>query len=399
MTKTLNNIAIIVAAGQGTRLSADLPKQYLKINGQTLLEISINKFLAHPEIDAVIVVISPEQQDLYDQHIKPHAKLLPPTSGGKERQDSVCLGLESIKQYKPQKVLIHDAARIFLEPEYISKLLRTLDTKIAAALVTPLADTIRYITKDANKIVSRENIYATQTPQAFRYPIIKELHDKNQIRITDDIALLELANITDIEFIEGLMSNFKITTKEDYELAKKITSLRGAKRRGNLIKVGSGFDAHRFQTTTKADNTIMLCGITVPCQYEIIAHSDGDVALHALTDALLGTIGAGDIGQHFPPSDNKWKNAASDQFVKFVCGLLKEKNAVINNVDITIIAETPRIGKYREQMRETLAAILEIDQENINIKATTTEGMGFTGREEGIACNAVVTVSTLPHKA
>ncbi|MBP9791813.1 MAG: 2-C-methyl-D-erythritol 2,4-cyclodiphosphate synthase [Rickettsiales bacterium] len=195
------------------------------------------------------------------------------------------------------------------------------------------------------------------------------------------------------------MSNFKITTKEDYELAKKITSLRGAKRRGNLIKVGSGFDAHRFQTTTKADNTIMLCGIAVPCQYEIIAHSDGDVALHALTDALLGTIGAGDIGQHFPPSDNKWKNAASDQFVKFVCGLLKEKNAVINNVDITIIAETPRIGKYREQMRETLAAILEIDQENINIKATTTEGMGFTGREEGIACNAVVTVSTLPHKA
>jgi 2-C-methyl-D-erythritol 4-phosphate cytidylyltransferase/2-C-methyl-D-erythritol 2,4-cyclodiphosphate synthase len=387
MTKTLNNIAIIVAAGQGTRLSAELPKQYLKINGQSLLEISINKFLAHPEIDAVAVVISPEQQHFYDQHIKPHARLLPPTSGGKERQDSVSLGLEYIKQYKPQKVLIHDAARIFLEPEYISKLLRALDRKIAAALVTPIADTIRYITGDTNRIVSRENIYATQTPQAFRYQIIKDLHDNNQTKITDDIALLELANIADIEFIEGSISNFKITTKEDYQLATKIMT------QNKMTKVGSGFDAHRFQTTTKEDNTIMLCGVAVPCKYEIIAHSDGDVALHALTDALLGTIGAGDIGQHFPPSDNKWKNAASYQFVKFAWGLLKEKNATINNVDITIIAETPRIGKYREQMREALAKILEIDQDNINIKATTTEGMGFTGREEGIACDAIVTIA------
>lgn len=388
MTIIFKNIALIVAAGQGTRLSQDIPKQYLKINGQTLLEISINKFLNHPDIDAVIVVISKDQQALYDKNIKPHSKLLQPVYGGKERQDSVRLGLEYINQYSPTNVLIHDAARIFLSIGDITKLLNALDEKTAACLVSPTPDTMRYIISNTSKIVSRENMYATQTPQAFRYKIIKDLHSNaKEIKLTDDIALLEISNITDIKFVPAPISNFKITTEQDYELAKQIMT------QNKITKVGMGFDAHRFKETTMLNNSIMLCGTAVPCKYEIIAHSDGDVALHALTDALLGAIGAGDIGQHFPPSDNKWKDASSDKFVKFACELLQERNAFINNVDITIISETPRIGNYRELMRINLATMLNIDQKNVNIKATTTEGMGFTGRQEGIACNAIVSIT------
>ena len=385
MTRNFQNIALIVAAGKGERISTEIPKQYLTINGKTLLEITINKFLSHPYIDAVAVVISKNQEDLYKKNPH-HDKLLNPIYGGNRRQDSVRLGLDAIEKYNPQKVLIHDAARIFITEENISQLIKALDTNLAACLVSPATDTMRDI-KAKSQIVPRETLYHTQTPQAFHYEFIKNLHHQFKVEdVTDDISLMEHAKNYDIEYIQCSKSNFKITTQEDYDLAKKIMTKQ------HTTRIGMGFDAHKFQKTDK-DNSIMLCGLAVPSKYEIIAHSDGDVALHALTDALLGTIGEGDIGVHFPPTDAKWKNAASDQFVQHAYQLIKNKNGYINNIDLTIISQTPKILPYREKMRQKIATLLEINISQVSIKATTTEGMGFTGRREGIACQAIVAIT------
>lgn len=387
MSKNFKNIALIVAAGSGTRLSQDLPKQYLKINNKTLLEITINKFLAHQDIDAVAVVISENQVDFFQQYISTHSQLLKPAYGGKRRQDSVRLGLDYIEQFKPEKVLIHDAARIFVQQDDISRTLKALLDKQAACLVTKTTDTMRNIDNNKSHIVPRKTLYKAQTPQAFNYELIKNLHRQFEDKdVTDDIALMEKSNNYDIEYIDSSPLNFKVTTEEDYKLAKKIMATE------EKVKTAMGFDAHKFKESANSDNHIMLCGVAIPCKYEIVAHSDGDVALHALTDAMLGTISEGDIGSHFPPSDQKWKGAASDQFVKHARDLLKQKNGRINNIDLTIICETPKVGKFRDQMRMQIANILEIPIEDVSIKATTTEGMGFTGRREGIACNALVSV-------
>jgi 2-C-methyl-D-erythritol 4-phosphate cytidylyltransferase / 2-C-methyl-D-erythritol 2,4-cyclodiphosphate synthase len=387
--KVYKTIALIVAAGEGRRLSSDIPKQYIKVSDKSLLTRTINQFAEHPLIDAVIVGIHPDYVQQYNDSVQGIEGVLPYVIGGKRRQDTVYNVLKSLLPYNPNNVLIHDAARAFIKADTITNIVKALGGDCDAVLAaTKVADTLKYAkNKMIEKNMPRDDLFLAQTPQGFDYQLIYDLYQKhNHIDFTDDVSLVEHDG-GQVKIIESPLSNFKITTSEDLIFAERILK--------NNIKtrVGSGFDAHKFIAPKKgAKTTITLCGVKIPCPYEVIAHSDGDVALHALTDALLGAIGSGDIGMHFPPSDSKWKDASSDQFIKFAKDLIAKKGGVINNVDITIISQVPKISPYREKFTQQLSKILDIPKDAINIKATTTEGMGFTGREEGIACQVVVSV-------
>ncbi len=388
-------IAVIVAAGEGTRLAQKTPKQYNKIAGKTILRRSIEKFLYHPAIDAVIVGINRNHIQLYKNTIA-NLKVLPYVVGGNTRQETVFNVLQELAyKYSPVKLLIHDAARIFVDNNVIKELVDCLDEHEAAIAALPVTDTVKRADDSMviKKTISRDNLFLAQTPQAFKFNFIYELHKLySNINFTDDSALVEHHG-KKVGIVSSSLANFKITTKEDLDFARQILE---EKVSNSIVKIGSGFDVHKFKKMpddSKPSTSIMLCGIQIPCEFAIIAHSDGDVALHALTDALLGAVGAGDIGMHFPPTDPKWCGASSDQFVEFAKKIIDEKGGVINNVDITIISQTPKILPYREQCTSRIAEILSLDPADVNIKATTTEHMGFTGRKEGIACHAVVSVT------
>ncbi len=374
-------IALIVAGGKGTRFGASQPKQYSLLHGTAILRHTVLAFLHSPAIDHVQVVIHPEDEALY-HHAMIGLSLLPPVSGGKTRQDSVRLGLEAIKTLTPAKVLIHDAARPFVAPALIHRVVTALDTAPAIIPVLPIYETVKQMNSEGTIIsatLNREQLRTAQTPQGFHYSTILSLHKHYQGEsYTDDAALCEQAGIV-VQAIEGDIQNRKITTQGDIIMQYE-------------TRVGTGFDAHRFKEPTNANPHVMLCGIAIPYTMTLEAHSDGDVALHALVDALLGTVGAGDIGQHFPPSDPQWKDADSRQFVAYACQLITQAGGRIVNVDITLIGEAPRIGPYRDAMREKVASILAIAANRVNIKATTTEKMGFTGRKEGIAAQAIASI-------
>ncbi|MDF2368730.1 bifunctional 2-C-methyl-D-erythritol 4-phosphate cytidylyltransferase/2-C-methyl-D-erythritol 2,4-cyclodiphosphate synthase [Sneathiella sp.] len=379
----MTSIALIVAAGKGLRTGLNTPKQYTEIAGKTILRRAIDAFLAHPEIETVCVVIGKDDVPHYNEVVT-GLDLLPPVFGGATRQESVRNGLESLTDLAPDFVLIHDAARPFISRELISRCLSKLTQAEAVLPSLSMTDSLKSFEGELiTGALNREEIVAAQTPQAFAYASILAAHRTfSGESLTDDTALAERAGI-EVAMVEGDPANFKITTPEDIEKARSviIKSLTD-------IRTGFGFDVHAFE----AGNSVWLGGVNIPHDKRLKGHSDADVALHALTDALLGAISAGDIGTHFPPSEAQWKGAASDRFLRHAANLIGGKGGVINHVDLTIICEAPRIGPHRTAMRARIAEILDISEDRVNLKGTTTEKLGFTGRGEGIAAQAIATV-------
>ena len=375
--------ALILAAGRGTRLGGDIPKQYLDLAGQPVLRHSIIAFARHKAVDFVRVVIHEDDRRAYERAAA-GLGLLAPVQGGSDRQESVRLGLESLAELAPERVLIHDGARPLVDAATISRSLDALAAVPGAIAAVPLADTLK---RDAAGLaqggIDRTGLWRAQTPQAFDFAKILAAHRAAAgAGLTDDAAVAERAGLA-VRLVPGSEDNIKVTTRDDLLRAERLL----AGMFGDM-RVGSGFDVHAFGPV----RPLMLCGIEVPHERGLEGHSDADVGLHALTDALLGALGAGDIGQHFPPSDPKWRGAASDRFLRHAADLVGAAGGLIAHLDVTLICERPKIGPHRERMRVRIGEILDLALDRISVKATTTEGLGFTGRGEGIAAQATATV-------
>lgn len=389
MTK---NVVVIVAAGRGERLgTVGGPKQYRLLAGMSILQHTISQFSQHEDIHAIQVVIHKDDTKLYENAVHAHDKVLKPVTGGASRQESCKAGVDAVHKHGFEKVLIHDAARPFVSQSTIGNVLNGIDDGLGTLPATAIADTVKKA--DDNKLVldtiSRNNLYLAQTPQGFKLSDIHAAHAKAAIHnpdgFTDDAAVAEDAGMS-VKLVEGNADNFKITTKDDLLQAEEKLSMN------SLIpdvRTGSGYDVH----TLGPGDKVILCGLEIPHNQSLQGHSDADVGLHALTDALLGTIGAGDIGSHFPPSDPQWKGASSDRFIEHAVKLVREAGGAITNMDVTIICEAPKIGPYREAMREQVSQICNVELSRVSVKATTNEKIGFIGREEGIAAIATVSVS------
>lgn len=377
-------IALIVGAGRSDRLGGDIPKQYLTLAGLPLINITVAAFISHPAITSVRAVIRPDHRALYEEAIAQQSspKLLVPVDGGATRQQSVSLGLESLVDMAPDLVLIHDAARPFVSFQIINRVIEALGRSKGAIAAIPVNDTLKKSNGDfVATTVDREALWQAQTPQGFHFDDIFEAHKSCEFsKLTDDAAVAEKAKMA-VELVMGSHDNVKITTMDDFIKAERTFG-------GWEYRTGAGFDVHRFCK----GNEVILCGVKLPYTHSLKGHSDADVALHALSDALFGAVAAGDIGDYFPPSDPKWKNVSSDIFLDKACDTIRKQGAHIVNVDITIICEEPKIGPHRQAMRSSVATILKITEDRVSIKATTTEQLGFTGRKEGIAVNAVATV-------
>jgi 2-C-methyl-D-erythritol 4-phosphate cytidylyltransferase / 2-C-methyl-D-erythritol 2,4-cyclodiphosphate synthase len=380
--------AVIVAAGRGERAGASIPKQYIPIAGEPMIRTALRAFLAHPGIDFVQPVINPNDRDSYAQAIAGFKGLLPPVAGGATRQASVRAGLEALAPHGPGLVLIHDAARPFVSVELIERAIGAGRASGAGVPGIVLADTVKTI--DDNAIVTetldRSRLRIVQTPQAFSFGMILEAHRRaaaaQQDSFTDDAALAEWAGQR-VSVFEGDAENLKVTTNNDFARAEMT-------RRAMLsdVRTGNGFDVHAF---TEGDH-VMLAGIRIPHSRAVTGHSDADVALHALVDAILGALAEGDIGAHFPPSDPQWKGAASDRFLAFACERVRTRGGMIAHLDVTIVCEAPRIAPHRDAMRARVAGIADVPIERVAIKATTSEKLGFAGRGEGIFAMATATI-------
>lgn len=372
--------ALIMAAGRGQRLGADAPKQYLLLGERTVLSRSLALFAGHPQVDRVHAVIHADDHARYTAATASLA-LAPPIHGGTTRQESVRCGLEHLALDPPDLVLIHDAARPLTPSAMVGRVIDALASHEAAIPALPVADTLKQ-GNDGRVVatVPRAGLFRAQTPQGFRFAAILEAHRRFAgAELTDDAAVAEAAGLP-VALVQGDESAFKITTGDDLERARRLTS---------ETRIGTGFDVHRFGP----GDHVWLCGVKVPHDHGLIGHSDADVGLHALTDAILGAIGAGDIGQHFPPGDPRWRGAASRRFLRHAADLLGERGGRIVHVDVTVICERPKVGPHRDTMRAAIAEILGIAIDRVSVKATTTEGLGFAGRREGIAAQAAATVS------
>lgn len=371
--------AIIVAAGKGERLGSETPKQFLPLGGATILDKSY---------DAITSLVSPENiyvilPDNYDYT----GKITQTVTGGKTRQESVYKGLKALNSAKDDDiVLIHDAARPFTNYKDIQALVQTIKGDAdAASLATLVTDTLR---KADGAVIDRDGLYALQTPQGFRFKTIMSAHEKHKNEnFTDDTSIVA-ANGAQIVLVPSSTPNFKITTTQDYKMAQALSS-------PSTYRTGQGFDVHAFDNEGSA-NYVTLCGIKVPHDRKLKGHSDADVGLHAITDALLGAISAGDIGEYFSPSDDAFKNMDSAVFLKKAVTLVQEKSGIISNIDITLICEAPKISAYKKAMQERVAEICGLNNDQVNVKATTTEKLGFTGRKEGIAAQASVLIGLMP---
>lgn len=374
---------LIVAAGRGTRLGSETPKQYLKVGGVPVLRHAVMRFQAHPAIGNIRVVISPDHRELYERAVA-GIDLAPPVEGGEERSQSVLNGLRALLDDAPETILIHDAARPFVDGAVIDRVIDALGDAPGAIPALPVTDTLKQasgLNALITGTVDRSSLFRAQTPQGFHYRALLDAHESAESQTTDDAALLE-ARGQEVRLVEGAESLFKITTEADLMRAENMmTSIMEP-------RVGTGFDVHRLG----AGETITLCGIDIAHERTLIGHSDADVGLHAITDALLGAIADGDIGSHFPPSDPQWKGAASDQFLMHARDLVRNKGGRITHIDVTLICEQPKIGPHRPAMRRRIADIMELPESRISVKATTSEKLGFTGRGEGIAAQAAATV-------
>ena len=387
-------VALITACGRGNRFNRGegIPKQYLPLAGYPMLRHSILAFLNHPKVSDVICVIHPDDLELYEDAIR-GLDLLNPVFGGESRQASIRLGLEELAEYLPHKVLIHDGVRPFVSKRIINGILEKLESHPAVIPAIAVEDTIKKIGDGRIEwTLERENLWRAQTPQGFLYQDILNSHIAfKDLNFTDDSALNEYAGIP-VAIVPGSQNNFKITTEEDYERAKHMVTFLNEEYREET-RTGIGYDVHAFEDLVNVDsNFIRLGGVQIEFNKKIIAHSDGDVVIHAIIDAILGALGLGDIGEHFPPNDQKWNGCDSREMLKRIYNLVQKYSSSIINIDATIICERPKILKYKEKMKEEISTILGISSKKINIKATTTEGLGFTGRGEGIACQAVATL-------
>jgi 2-C-methyl-D-erythritol 4-phosphate cytidylyltransferase / 2-C-methyl-D-erythritol 2,4-cyclodiphosphate synthase len=380
--------AVIVAAGRGHRAGGDIPKQYRSLAGMPAIRPTLCAFSCHAAIDLVQPVIHPHDQDFFRAASGGLRKLLHPVAGGATRQNSVRAGLEALAPHAPDLVLIHDAARPFLSGALISRAVVAAKAHGAAVPGIAVADTVKKI--DGNGTVSetleRSCLRIVQTPQAFAFVLIVAAHRRaaaaGRDDFTDDAALAEWAG-HQVSVFEGEAANVKLTTNEDFARAE---ALRVAAL--GDIRTGSGFDVHAF-----ADGDhVMLGGVRIPHARGVTGHSDADVALHALVDAILGALAEGDIGQHFPPSDPQWRGASSDRFLAFACERVRARGGVISNLDVTVVCESPRVSPHRDAMRARIAAIAGIAADRVGVKATTSEKLGFTGRGEGIFATATATV-------
>jgi len=375
---------LIPAAGSGTRMAgSDKPKQYMPLGTKPILRHTIEKFLTIEGCQSITVIINKDHQALYDEAIK-GLKIRPPCYGLKSRKNSVYNGLRSLIDVKNDElIIIHDAARPLVNAIDIQATLTKANHSGAACLATPVSDTLHHI--ESNQTIDRTALMALQTPQIFRHDLIKQAHEtfKNDGTFTDDRGMVIAMGHT-VTLVKGPRSNIKITTTEDLILAEKLMS--------NTIETitATGFDVHAFQDGA----SVRLGGIDIAHNKSLRGHSDADVVLHAITDAILGTINEGDIGTHFPPSDPQWKNADSALFLKAAISKLHDKGGLAKFIDVTILAEEPKIGPHRAAMQSRISEITGLNTARISIKATTTEKLGFTGRGEGIACQCAVTIQT-----
>ncbi len=376
-------IALVVAAGRGTRLGGARPKQYLPLAGLPLLRHSVATFATHRAIEHVRVVFHPDDRDLYDEAVA-GLEMLPPVPGGAARQDSVRLGLESIEALAPERVLIHDAARPFVDADTISRVLAALEVAPGAIPALPVADTIKRGSESRiTATLDRSNLFRAQTPQGFHYRAILAAHRAvTGEDMPDDAAVAERAGMT-VKLVAGSENNLKVTAPADFAHAERLIAASAGD-----FRTGQGFDVHAFGP----GDHVWLCGVKIPHERGLIGHSDADVGLHALTDAILGALGQGDIGMHFPPSDPQWRNAASHLFLRHASGLVRAAHGRIVHVDVTLICEKPRIGPHRDAMVARIAEILGLAAGRVSVKATTTEQLGFTGRGEGMAAQAIATL-------
>ena len=391
MATSNRTAAILVAAGRGVRAGAGGPKQYRSIGGQTVIFRAMEAFCRHPQVFAVQPVVNPEDTEIFSAAVRglDHAR---PTAGGATRQASVHAGLEALagqeREQEPEIVLIHDAARPFVSQAVISRAIEAARRTGAAIPTVAVADTIKLIDAqgDVEATPERARLRIAQTPQAFRFDVILAAHRRaareGRADFTDDAALAEWAGLT-IATFEGDVANMKLTTPEDFVREEA----RLAAQLGD-IRTGMGYDVHALGD----GDHLMICGVRVPHTRGFVAHSDGDVGLHALVDAILGALADGDIGSHFPPSDMKWKGASSDQFLKYAVERVTARGGRIANLEVTLICERPKIGPLRDQMRARIGEISGVNMSRVAVKATTSERLGFTGREEGIAANACATI-------
>jgi 2-C-methyl-D-erythritol 4-phosphate cytidylyltransferase/2-C-methyl-D-erythritol 2,4-cyclodiphosphate synthase len=379
-------IALIVAAGKGHRFGGDIAKQWIKLDNRMILQHSLAAFLSHPDIHDVRIVIHPDDQTFY-QEATANLSLAPFIAGGETRQESVRLGLESLIPLNPDYVLIHDGARPFIKKGLISRIIDELSYDCAILPALPVVDTLKRAQNlIVEKTLSRDHLYRAQTPQAFPFlPILKAHQQFAGESFTDDSMIAEQASLT-VKLILGCEDNIKITTPIDYQRACSLIAQPFETR------VGNGYDVHRF----KEGDYVTLCNLKIPHHHSLEGHSDADVGLHALTDALLGALSAGDIGRIFSPHDPRWKGADSALFLRYTKALLEARGAKILHLDLTLICESPKIGPYRRAMELRLSELLDLSLDRLNVKATTTEGLGFTGREEGIAAQATATLAIKP---
>ena len=392
--------ALIVAAGRGHRVGGPLPKQYRQLGARTVLGHSVSRFATHPRIDSVRVVINPADRPLYDDAVQGSegaeaGKLLAPVAGGETRQESVRNGLESLSDAPPDLVLIHDGARPLVPDAVIEGALDALAGHDGALPALAVSDSLKRAAPSSDVIagaVPREGLWRAQTPQGFRYHAILDAHRAAAGgALTDDAAVAEHAGLA-VALTAGDEDNLKITTEQDFSRAERIMAAHGECNVDTAAafetRVGMGFDVHRFGP----GDHLILGGVAVPHEQGVVSHSDGDVVLHAIVDAVLGAMAAGDIGTHFPPSDETWRDADSARFAAHALALLRERGGQLSHVDVTVICQRPRIGPHRPAMVARLAAVLGLVPARISLKATTTERLGFTGRGEGIAAQAVATV-------
>ena len=370
--------ALIVAAGKGERLGGDVPKQYRPIGGKPVLRWAAEALAGHPSIDEVRVVIGEGQQQMARDALAGIAvgDLI---LGGAERSDSVLNGVRAIRD---GAVLVHDAARPFCPPAVIDRLLAALDGNDGAVPVLPVADTLALGDKVLDSSVDRRRMLRVQTPQAFHVEdLIYAYEEAGRSSATDESTVMLAAGLK-VASVEGDPMLEKLTTPADWERAEAILTSR------LIPRTGMGYDVHAFA----GEGPIMLGGVAVPHSRGLAGHSDADVVLHAITDALLGAAGLGDIGEHFPPSDPQWKGASSDLFMRHAAELVRQRGGIIDHVDVTIVAEEPKVGPHRSAIRMRIAEILAVQLEQVSVKATTTEGLGFTGRREGMAAQAVASL-------
>lgn len=386
---------IIVAAGRGHRFGGEMPKQYLEVHQQPLVRHAVQAFLDHPAIDLILPVIHPDDADILANALG-GLDYLEPVAGGAARQDSVRNGLEGLASSAPDYVLVHDAARPMVAPALIDRVIEALQDTSGVIPGIAVVDTLKRADDDGiiTDTVSRDGLWRAQTPQGFKYADLLAAH-RSAIgqELTDDAAVMEASGYR-VAVVLGDENNIKVTTPDDLMRMEEIMSDDSAQAkpvRSPSFRIGSGYDVHKLGP----GDHVTLCGVEITSERALIGHSDADVALHAVTDAVFGAIADGDIGSHFPPTDSQWRGASSDQFLAYACERMRERGFELSNIDLTIICEKPKIGPHRDAMRARLAEIAQIDVSCVSVKATTTERLGFTGRGEGIAAEAVIIIEIL----